>query len=72
MLRLAATSMPTHEIAHPVHISFLGLQAIVKKTNALTQLIKQPGRVKNRDGDFARINIPVCKYSIKRQLYEIK
>lgn len=55
MSHRAAPTMPADKKARPVQVSFFGLQAIVKKTNALAQLVKQSGGLENRDGDFARI-----------------
>jgi hypothetical protein len=57
--------MPTDEKSHPMQVSLLGLQAIVKIADALPNLVKQTGRAKGRRAGFHTRFIPVYITSIK-------
>jgi hypothetical protein len=59
-----ATPVPTDEKTHPVQVSLLGAEAIVKVTNALPNLIQKAGRAQNRRAGFHGIFIPVFLNSV--------
>ena len=54
----AVAAVPADEESRPIDVGFFGLKAIVQITDAFAQLVKQPGCMQWRDGDFAGFNIP--------------
>jgi len=60
--------MPANKYLYPVNVGFLRIQAVMKVTNALPELIKQPGRLERRPAVFRIFVIPVQTYSTLMQM----
>jgi len=57
----------TDELFDPINVRFFGAKAIVQVTNLFTQLVQQPGRLKNQHAGFSGTFMTVHLYSISAE-----